>query len=378
MIATDDIHLVQFMTRGLSLRHWEMNGSIQRETELFRTLRPHLRKLTLVTYGDRSELAYRNLLPDTQILCNALRLPHRYYVTMLRHLHPALGRSGKVVFRSNQIEGADVALACAKGRKAKFICRCGYSPLLLSRTQDGLHSSRGLRLAALEERVFSQADKVVVTTNELANHVISEYGVSRETVEIVPNFVRGEFFKQPLPDFEAKGAVVFVGRLRTQKNLPTLIDAIAGIRASLDIVGDGEERGLLEDLARSYNAQIRFLGQVRHEKLGELLRHASVFVLPSHWEGHPKALIEAMASGLPVIGCRVPGVANLIQDGVTGLLCSPDSRSLGEAIHRLLNDSELRRKLGTQARNWSMANFDLTSVVQKELRLYASLFDQGS
>jgi len=98
-----------------------------------------------------------------------------------------------------------------------------------------------------------------------------------------------------------------------------------------------------------------------------------VFVLPSQYEGTPKALLEAMACGLAVVGTNVPGIRELIQDGVNGLLCEPDVKAISEAIARLLNDAELRARLGRAARRFVEERYAQSKVVETEARLLTTL-----
>jgi glycosyltransferase involved in cell wall biosynthesis len=126
------------------------------------------------------------------------------------------------------------------------------------------------------------------------------------------------------------------------------------------VVGDGERRDALERKARELGLgdRVRFLGWRRD--LERVYADLDVAVLTSANEGSPVSLIEAMASGVPVVGPRVGGVPDVIDDGTTGLLVPPaDAAPVAEAILRLLGDPELRRKMGAAAR-------------ERALRLYAA------
>ena len=91
---------------------------------------------------------------------------------------------------------------------------------------------------------------------------------------------------------------------------------------------------------------MQFLGRLRNEEIPTVLARSAAYVMPSEWEGHPKALIEAMASGTPVIGADRPGIRNVITDGETGLVCEPTERGLRDALIRLLAEPRLRARLG--------------------------------
>lgn len=99
------------------------------------------------------------------------------------------------------------------------------------------------------------------------------------------------------------------------------------------LIGDGDNRSHLEKLAIENRSKVTFAGVMMQNQIPFELNRSMAFILPSFYEGHPKALIEAMACGLPVIGTNVPGVRELIVHGKTGLLCSPDSDSIRNAIY---------------------------------------------
>ena len=103
--------------------------------------------------------------------------------------------------------------------------------------------------------------------------------------------------------------------------------------------------------------------------LPAIMQDWDLFVLPSLYEGHPKALIEAMAAGLPVVGSNVIGIREIITDGENGLLAEPDADSLRAAIQRLIQDRALRQRLGRAAREHAVQHFSLDRIVELELEM---------
>jgi glycosyltransferase involved in cell wall biosynthesis len=152
--------------------------------------------------------------------------------------------------------------------------------------------------------------------------------------------------------------LMFVGRLVPRKEVPVLIEALMRVRASgrdaeLDLVGDGPERERLEALAASTGLRgaVRFLGMLDEAGVACALRKADVLVVPSSSEGLPVVIMEAMASGLPVIASEIDGIPELVRDGETGLLVPPcNPERLAEAIIRLLDDADLARRMGEAGR----------------------------
>lgn len=105
-----------------------------------------------------------------------------------------------------------------------------------------------------------------------------------------------------------------------------------------------------------------------------VLAAADVFALPSRWEGFGLAAAEAMAAGLPVIGTKVPGLTELIEDGVSGLLIdSEDTDALMAVINRLADDRDERMRLGSAAQQRVRDNFSIEANVTAHERLYESV-----
>ena len=117
------------------------------------------------------------------------------------------------------------------------------------------------------------------------------------------------------------------------------------------------------------------MGTVPNSDMPRLLNSSEVFVLPSNYEGSPKALLEAMACGLPVIGTDVPGIREVIQHGVNGLLCEPNEYHIASAIVNLLSDLEVRRRLGHQARKDVLEKHSQSGVVKREAELIQRMLE---
>jgi sugar transferase (PEP-CTERM/EpsH1 system associated) len=170
-----------------------------------------------------------------------------------------------------------------------------------------------------------------------------------------------------------------LGRLHPQKGFSDLLTAFAQVRqripsVRLFVAGDGELRDDLEAQARSLGMAeaVTFAG-VRAD-VPEILAALDVFVLPSLWEGMPNAVLEAMASGLPVVATAVGGTPEVVMDGVTGLLVPPqDPGALARAIERLLCDPGLRRTMGRAGRRRVEQHFDIRETVRQVEDLYETL-----
>lgn len=172
--------------------------------------------------------------------------------------------------------------------------------------------------------------------------------------------------------------LLFVGRLVSEKGVLVLLRALAelrrrGVEVTAVLVGDGPYRGEFEQAARRLGIaeQVTFTGALTGARLAPLYREADVFCLPSFAEGLPVVLMEAMANELPVITSRIAGIAELVDDGVNGLLLPPGRDDvIADALERLAADPELRAQWGRAGRERVLRDYD----VGRSAALLESLF----
>jgi glycosyltransferase involved in cell wall biosynthesis len=183
-------------------------------------------------------------------------------------------------------------------------------------------------------RAILQRARVVVCVSDALAEAVRACGA--RDVRVIRNGVS----LPPRNGREAKPAeVLFAGRLSAEKGIAELVAATAGM--NLVVAGDGPLRHLVPSA----------LGFVPHAELERLYARAAVVVLPSHREGLPLCVLEAMAHGRPVVATAVGGIPELVEDGVTGFLVAPgDVDGLRGALERLLGDPVLRRRMGRAAR----------------------------
>lgn len=365
-------HLFLFFTDGVSLATWEKGGMLEREAALYRALRPRMAGVTFVTYGGPEDLAFSPQLDGIDVICNRWRLSGGWYLRLLPLLCRWRSR-GKTILKSNQTFGADKAMAVARKLDAPFVARCGYP---YANFTSRMHEPDGPEVADainLERKVFSGADHVIMTTAGMKEAAVSAYGLPENRVSIFPNYVATDQFTPNSEVPKIRRRIVFIGRLEDQKNPVALLRAIEGLDVELIMVGDSDRRPDLEKQAAVKGLNVQFLGNVPHSRLPSILQTAEAFVLPSLFEGHPKTLLEAMACGLPVIGADSPGIREVIDDGVTGLLCRTDSTSIAKAIQTVLGDDALRARLGAAAREQILGENALERIVDMEFDLLSGL-----
>jgi glycosyltransferase involved in cell wall biosynthesis len=177
--------------------------------------------------------------------------------------------------------------------------------------------------------------------------------------------------------------LLFVGRLVGVKGLFVLLEALARLGRGdlrLALIGDGPDRGALEAEAGRLGIEARFLGYRSQSEVADALRGADALVLPSFAEGVPVVLMEAGASGLPVVATRVAGVEELVRDGESGIVVPPgDAAALAGALERLADmPSETRSRIGQAGRAIVATGFGLDMEASKLAALFRSDGPHGS
>lgn len=369
------VHLVLFFTRGVSLRTWGMMGMLAREIAVYKRFVADGFRVSFVTYGNARDLDYSEELGGIEILCNEGDRPLEKYESRLLSLHERSLRNCSVI-KTNQTYGAELALKAACFFKKPFVARCGYMWSKNTALELGYNSKQAVHARAVEEKVFSASHKVVVTTDEMKQDVVSRIPAAASKIVVIPNYVDTNVFK---PDDSQRddNSLLFVGRIAGEKNLDSLLEAIRPLQVKLVLIGEGKLRPELQERFRDLEGRITWEGNVPNHRLPEYMNRAAIFVLPSLYEGHPKALLEAMACRVPVIGTDSSGVRELIQHGQNGYLCGTDATSLRKAIEALLSRPDLRAELGMNARRFVVDNYSLDKIAATEGELHRQVANES-
>jgi glycosyltransferase involved in cell wall biosynthesis len=275
----------------------------------------------------------------------------------------------------------------AADRYLSMIARAaGVQHIVVTEHLMGESHSPGQR--ALKRDELKNADAVTAVTGAIVDTLVRDYGIDHSLVRVIPNGAE-------LPDEEEEAALarrwrerllatpvkplwVVAGRLEEQKGHDLLFDALAGLpRMGLDftlvVAGDGSRRAWLEQRAVSLGLtpRVQFVGQL--DDVGGLLAAADGVILPSRWEGLPLVLLEAMVRGRPIVATAVGGVADAIEDGVTGTLVPPnDVSALAAALEHLHRRADRAWRLGEAAADVARARYSWVSVVDE----FESVYDE--
>lgn len=253
----------------------------------------------------------------------------------------------------------------------------GVARLLRRRTLIHYHSPRGhdhVRRSRLARLVMRRCDAVVVPSGYL-KEIFAAYAVSTEVVANAIDVAEMRYRERRVlnprlvctRNFEARYAVDVVVRAfaEIRKDIPS---------ASLLLAGKGPEEGIIRALVRDLGlTDVEFCGAVSHDRIGDLLDRADVFVNASRIDNMPVSILEAFAAGLPVVSAASGGIPYLVEHERTGLLSGVDDvEALARNVRRVISDPALAHRLARNARDES-ARYEWPAIRAEWLRLYRAL-----
>ena len=355
-----------FFTYRVSLATWAERGILDRETQVYRRLLPGVGGVTFVTYGS-GDRVFEPRLGGIRVLSRPPRLGPALLSLLAPWLYWREIRAAGIL-KTNQLSGAWTAVLAKWLHGIPLVVRAGY-PWSFNYERESRSPARTFAVRALERLAVRAADRVVVTSDAVGEYLVARHGVDPRRLRVVPNAIDVERFAPPPPGRREKGLIAFVGRLVPEKRLDVLVAAAAAVPGvRLLVVGDGPEGDSIANRAAAAGVPLERAGTVPNAELPALLARAEVFALPSAYEGQPKALLEAMACGLPVVGSDVPGIREIVRHGETGWLAPfGDVDALAGALRALSGDAALRERLGRAGRAEVQRRYALESVVEREL-----------
>jgi glycosyltransferase involved in cell wall biosynthesis len=224
-----------------------------------------------------------------------------------------------------------------------------------------------------------KSDQFVATSQTIARELMS-VGVPADRITQLPNGVEIDSIPAKC-NYALNNPIhlIFVGRLHEQKALDVLLMAFQKLCAChpnlrLQLLGDGPLRETLKGLAEQLGiaGQVDFFGST--EQVFEYLQKADIFILPSRAEGLSNALLEAMACGLPVITSNIPANAAVIEHERNGLLFTvEDPASLADGVNSLIDSTDLRERLGKNARQTVEKQYGLDFIAERYIALYQEM-----
>jgi len=246
----------------------------------------------------------------------------------------------------------------------------------LNRCQEGsLLKSLLLSIEGYWHRWVKSYEKVdlFLSPSKFLADLVAEYRIDTGRIKVLHNGIAINEYK---PSEADGGYAVYFGRISREKGVETLLQAhrLLSNKFHLKIIGTGP---LMEELAQRYSG-VEFTGYKAGEELKELIKRASFVVVPSEWyENCSMAVLESMAFGKPVIGSRIGGIPEQIEDGKTGFLYEMgNAEELAEKMVVLASNKELRKKMGRAARKKVERKYSLDAHCTKLMEIYEELLSK--
>jgi len=214
----------------------------------------------------------------------------------------------------------------------------------------------------------------------------AEHGIPRDRLLHIPNFVNAieqsrEGRLTAEPRYEDGGYALFVGRLSSEKGIPTLLAAAKGLDVPVRLVGDGPLKTEYENWVKNNGmTHVTFEGYKSGADLKRLYENAAFLVLPSQcYENAPMSILEAYACGKPVVGSRIGGIAEMVEHGRTGLQFTPgNADELAECMRTLWLGASLRSQMGLAARDKVEREFSAEAHYEQLMEVYGHLLSEST
>ncbi len=203
--------------------------------------------------------------------------------------------------------------------------------------------------------IWGNAKSVVACSNGLRDMALKVF--NKVDINVIPDGVDLDKFRPSDQRKDDEIKILAIGRLIQRKGFDCLIKSIPYVlkntrkKFRVEIIGDGPLRLELSNLAERLNVsdKVVFSGTVPYDRLPEKYRQSDIFVLTSYAEGMPLVVLEAIASGLPIVSTNVQGIDELVKDGVNGYLFEPsDSLTLSDYLVKLVENKEIRLKMSEE------------------------------
>lgn len=225
--------------------------------------------------------------------------------------------------------------------------------------------------------------KHMICNSRALYEIISGMGMPSQKITYIPNGVDVEHFEvAKIPLKQRQPLILCIGRLDHDKDYPTLLNAFKIVLktvpyAKLRIVGNGSQKSSIQEIIAhaSFNNAVELIdGSL---DIRQHYEQAKIFVLTSVREGQPNVILEAMASGLPIVATNVGGIPSMVQDQHTGFLAQAGcADTIAHNICKLLNNSELCQSMGQAGRKAVIANFSFEQMVNTHQDIFHRLWQE--
>ncbi len=377
--------LILILTLGVGISEWKQAQIFEREMALWKD---YVRNQWKVWIVSTSKMDYLNQFKDTSELgIHFLSLPPatgrgkflipQSWKNLIRDSLKSEKNSPSVIVRTNQLWGAHLAAYVSKFLDCPLVVRQGFSLKEDLRQKKETSWFRRYLVQIYEKRYLRRASLAEFTT-ERVRMISNRSHVRTQRQVVIPNYVDTLTWSPIRAPWPPKGHDItlgFFGRLEPQKNLLNLVEALAGLPwIRLEIIGFGTQREALLDMSSKCQVTTTFIDPMPPQLLSGYIERWTAAVFPSLYEGHPKAIIETMTKGVPIVGTPVLGIQELLEDG-RGLISSGvSSKDIRDATLALLHKDDVEvNEMIRKAQEFSISRYSLASIATEQRRVYSEI-----
>ena len=367
------MNVILVFTFGVSLKDWLETGLLSREIKLYEEIAKNENiTFTFLTFGDKS---------DTELIQNKsisvipvyqyIKKSKNTYVNFIKSFWIPFLIKNKIpkshLIKTNQLFGSWIAIILKKILKIPLFVRTGFNPYEFKVIEKKAFKIRVFYFLLIKiSYIF--CDIFTVTSNSDKKN-IQNISKKSEKLFLHRNFITNLSFK----DYEDRHdfKIFSVGRLIDQKNFKKLIELFSDSIFEVNIAGDGPDREALLNYAEKKNCNLKLLGQIENKELLKYYTNYKFFLSTSNYEGNPKALLEAMASGCIVFTTKNKNSLEIIENNKNGFFI--ESNNISNKVENLLENPELAKKIIENGYETIRKNYLIEKIIEDEIRIYNSL-----
>ena len=364
--------LLLFFSYGYSLSRWEKNTIIDRELLTYKLIEKKGWDIKLLTYGvkESANTKYKN---SFNVLSKPFPMPNFLYLIIL----PILFRREMMhasIFKTHQISSVKAAGYCKIFFKKPLIGRTGYL-VTVPKVRLPRNPVNILKLYFWEYFFSKVSDKIILTTNEEIKYFSLKYNSGeKKNIFQIPSGINTDLFK-PNINKKKSNQIIFVGRFVESKQPLLFVDIISelldieGIKGVM--IGDGPLKKDVQEKINLNNLNISIVERVKNEELPKYFNASKLMLSPTLYEGgNPKAALESLSCGVPIVAKNSLFINKLIIDDVNGVLCNlNNAEEYKYQILKLFKNKKLYDEMSINAREIVVNKYSTKISFEKELKI---------
>ncbi len=326
------MNIVYFLTYGYSLKTWSDSSALEREAKYFNYLSEKYNfKFIIFTYGDEEDLTYAPLFNNSKIIpiySHLNQFENTFINFLYSFLYPfklkKLVEERNFVIKQNQLLGSWVSCIFKIITRKKLYVRTGYDMYTFS-IFDKKSLIKKMAYKILTKLTLRFSDLYSVSSETDLKFLNNNFKSPKNNIYLLRNWVQGP---DSVPFKNREDKAISVGRLEYQKNFSYMLSEFQNTNYKLVIYGNGTKKNVLLRDSIENKVNLELVNSIKNDDLIRVLSKSKYFILPSHFEGNPKSLLEAMSAGCIVFASNIENHKEVIEDGVDGFLFDLDEGSL--------------------------------------------------